>query len=127
MKTIKEKVLIAMSKRSTVARKDLCLIIFKAQGKKVTKSTKYKEGYYGNNINVWVNEGLLIRPKGGGYKIGKVGKQFIKNPANTKLLIRLKKAESSVKSLRDYNESLRIDLATANGKIRDVKYLLFTK
>lgn len=127
MKTIKEKVLRAMSKVGTIARKDLCIIIFKAQGKKVTKDTKYKVGYYGNSIQDWVKEGLLERPKGSGYKIGKVGKQFLKDPQQTKLLIRLDRAERNNKHLRSYNESLRIEIASANKRIRDVQYVLNNK
>ena len=124
MKTIKEKVLKMVAKQGIVTRKELQFIIFKAQGKKGKEATTYRCGYYGNTIKEWCNNELLENHERGFYRMGKMGKMFIKTPEKANLLIRVKRAESRAKSLSEYAQALRFELRKKSSQLRDIQYIL---
>jgi hypothetical protein len=122
--TVKYKLLKLMKGKGVIARKDLCLLIFKAQGKKGEEAQIYRPGYYGTNLQQWVYEGYLVQPKGGGYKIGKVGLEYLDNPELVHYKVRVKKAERRVGRLLDVNIRYREELADANMKLRNIEHVL---
>lgn len=123
-KTIKYKLLKLMEGRGTIARKDLCLLIFKAQGKTGKEAQTYRPGYYGTNLQQWVREGLLEKPEGGGYKLGRIGKQFIDNPELTHVKIRTKKSRDRIIRLENWVDFLKQKLSDAEMKLKDINYII---
>jgi hypothetical protein len=122
--TVKYKLLKLMKGKGVIARKDLCLLIFKAQGKTGKEAQTYRPGYYGTNLQQWVREGYLVQPKGGGYKIGKTGLEYLDNPELVHYKVRAKKAERRADRLLEANISYRNELSDANMKLRTIGYVL---
>ena len=123
-KTIKYKVFKLMKGKGTIARKDLCLLIFKAQGMKVTKDTKYRPGYYGNNIKEWVRDGLLEQPNGRGYRLTKLGLRYLENPEVTHYKIVAKREKARADRLINNFRYLRNELAETQSQLRDIEHIL---
>lgn len=119
--TVKYKLFKLMKGRGTVKRKDLCLLIFKAQGKTGDEAKTYRPGYYGTNLQQWVREGYLVQPKGGGYRIGKLGIEYLKNPELAHYKVRAKNAERACNSLRDSNIKLWSEVRDLRSVLRDIK------
>lgn len=87
MKTIKEKVLTAISKKGTMPRKEVVYEVLKANGTfkgsfnpNDTEFNKMFRGYYSINFQQWELEGLIERKKGI-YSITELGKKYLKNPS----------------------------------------------
>lgn len=120
-KTIKYKVLKLMKGEGTIRRKDLCLLIFKAQGMRVTKNTKYAPGYYGNNLRNWIDEGLLEQPNGKGYKLTKSGLRYLVNPELEHYKIQAKLAKARLKRVLDNRLDQRQEVSQLRSKLRDIQ------
>lgn len=87
MKTIKEKVLTAISKKGTMPRKEVLFEVLKANGTfkgsfnpNDTQLNKVFRGYYSVNFQQWESEGLIERNKGI-YSVTKLGQKYLKNPS----------------------------------------------
>ena len=110
--TVRYKLLKLMKGKGTIARKDLCLLIFKAQGKTGKEAKTYRPGYYGNNLQDWVYDGFLVQPKGGGYRLGKLGLEYLDNPELVHYKLKAKKAEVKVRRLDESNVKLRREVGS---------------
>ena len=121
--TVKYKLLKLMKGKGVVKRKDLCLLIFKAQGKTGKEAQTYRPGYYGNNLQDWVRQGFLVQPKGGGYKIGKAGVEYLQNPELIEVKLRLKRSQKRLRSVENWNDQLRQELADERAKVRDIIHI----
>jgi hypothetical protein len=121
--TVKYKLLKLMKGKGVIARKDLCLLIFKAQGKKGEEAQIYRPGYYGTNLQQWVYEGYLVQPKGGGYKVGKLGLEYLDNPELTHYKLKAKHANVRVRRMEDWVDSLKRELSDERMKISDIIYI----
>jgi hypothetical protein len=122
--TVKYKLLKLMKGKGTIRRKDLCLLIFKAQGKRGKEAKEYRPGYYGNNLRTYIGEGLIEQPKGVGYKLTKLGEAYIKNPELIGLKIQLKRARSKSQSLEGGRDYLLNELRETRSQLREIEYVL---
>jgi predicted transcriptional regulator len=122
--TVKYKLLRLMKGKGTIRRKDLCLLIFKAQGKKGDEAKKYRPGYYGTNLKAWIHEGLLEQPNGKGYRLTKVGLRYIANPQVEHHKIQSRLAKERYKRMIDNYRDLRDEVRGLKSKLRDIERIV---
>ena len=110
MKTIKEKVLNAISKKGTMPRKEVVYEVLKANGTfkgkfnpNDTELNKVFRGYYSVNFQQWELEGLIERNKGI-YSVTELGKKYLKNPS---IIRQINKDRREKREIR--NENMRRD------------------
>lgn len=119
--TIKYKFLKLMKGKGTLKRKEVCLLIFKAQGKKGKEAKTYRPGYYSANLKEYIRDGLLEQPNGKGYRLTKLGVQYVNNPDLIHYKIRLKREKDKNESL--WNRFKRIEQQNTKFKsvLRDIR------
>lgn len=97
--TIKQKVLELLMEIGPLRRKELTIVIKKAQGKKGAEAFDPHPGYYGTNLQQWVAEGLISNSKKG-YSITKKGIKYIEDPSFIKqirLEMKIKRLEHTLR------------------------------
>lgn len=119
--TVKYKLFKLMKGQGTIIRKDLCLLIFKAQGKKGEEAKTYRPGYYGNNLQDWVREGYLVQPEGGGYKLSKLGEDFLVNPEIIHYKVQAKKYKNLAERNYLSRRSLSYEVMELKSRLRDIR------
>jgi hypothetical protein len=119
-RTIKYKFLKLMKGKGTLRRKDVCLLVFKAQGKKGKEAQEYREGYYGTNLQSWVRDGLLEQPNGKGYRLTKAGIRYLSNPEAEHHRIKAKQVRQRLNNISDYHRDLYKEVRELRQKVAKI-------
>ena len=108
---IKHKVLSRFSSKrdKPTTRLDIQKYIWVAQGNEI-KEFKRRQGYYGDGIKSWEQEGLIERIENGKYILTQDGKRYVKNPKSMRQINKdreYKRMKLMVKALASENKKLR--------------------
>jgi hypothetical protein len=94
--------------------------VFKAQGKKGKEAQEYREGYYGTNLKAWIQDGLLEKPNGKGYRLTKVGLRYLANPELEHHKIKAKQARERLEKVRKNHKHLYDEVRKLRQKVAKI-------